>query len=96
MSLVRISMATFVYLTAALFLALAIISCILSPCQAGNCIPGKPCKPTRKVACFVPSQSRRCSRYECPDVCSENGIKGCKAAYCNIKVIPYECCCPYY
>ncbi|CAL4987243.1 unnamed protein product [Urochloa decumbens] len=100
MALVRISTARLVYSTTALFLALAImLSCTSSFCQAGNC-GGKPCGPPPplelKLPCFEPRQQRRCSAAKCPRVCAENGIKGCKDAYCERKVIPYKCCCPHY
>ncbi|KAG2562499.1 hypothetical protein PVAP13_8KG237502 [Panicum virgatum] len=82
MALVRVSTARIVYLTSALSLVLVIMmSCTSSSCRAGSCV-GKPCRPPPPPAppCFTPRQPRRCSRDECPDVCSEHGIKGCKGA----------------
>ncbi|KAK8447821.1 hypothetical protein SEVIR_8G160332v4 [Setaria viridis] len=102
MALVRmISTARLVYLTAALFLVLAIMSCTSSSCQAGNCI-GSACRrpwqppPNRVRPCFRAQRSSQCGPSYCKGVCAAHGINNCKAAFCEITVVPHLCCCPHF
>ncbi|KAL6844805.1 hypothetical protein ACP4OV_025464 [Aristida adscensionis] len=90
MALVKISTTKILYLAAALFLVLAIMSSTLPSCRAGGCVgchrsPPPPVDDT----CF---RLFRCTPEMCSNECRQRRLQA-EGAYCVNRNAAKECCC---
>uniref|UniRef100_K3ZKI1 Knottin scorpion toxin-like domain-containing protein n=1 Tax=Setaria italica TaxID=4555 RepID=K3ZKI1_SETIT len=93
MALAKCSTKRVVYLAAAIFLILAIMSHTSSCCQAGEVdLDDRRHKP--EMTCY-PYSGAHCVDHDCGQVCVNKGFKDGNGAFCSKHGFAYQCCCPH-